>query len=248
MDKVKVNFYGSLNKLLPQKKRYKTIQEQLRDTRSIKDLIESMGIPHTEIGKILVNGRSTPLSFRLQGKEVLYIYPAFRDIEDPSADITPPPMPKRFILDVHLGTLAKYMRALGIDTLYENYYSDEEIVDISLSEGRTILTRDRGILKRRSVEYGYLIKSNRSREQLMEIFINFNLLSSVQPFSRCLRCNGLLEVVDKRSIAHELDPLTRKFYSDFFRCSSCKTLYWKGGHWERMSLFIDDFLTQLTSK
>lgn len=245
---VKITFYGYLNNLLPKGRRNKATYGELKDARSIKDLIEAMGIPHTEVGRILVDGKVNPISEQLRGGEDIHVYPAFIDIDNPSEEVTPPSMPKRFILDVHLGTLAKYMRALGIDTLYENYYSDEEIVETALREGRTILTRDRGILKRRSVEYGYLVKSNRSREQLMEVFINFDLLPSVQTFSRCLRCNGSLEAVEKEDIDHELDPLTRKFYHDFFRCTSCKGLYWKGGHWERMKVFIDEFLTQLTSK
>ena len=157
-------------------------------------------------------------------------------------------MPKRFILDVHLGILAKYMRALGIDTLYENYYSDEDIVEIALSEGRTILTRDRGILKRKAVKYGYLVKSSKSKRQLKEVFINFDLLSSTLPFSRCMRCNGLLKPVAKKDLVNELDPLTEKYYNEFFRCSSCENLYWKGGHWERMRLFIDEFFNELNGR
>ena len=248
MRKVSVTFYGYLNKLLPRDRRDKPIYGELKDSRSIKDLIEAMGIPHTEVGRILVGGSTSPISAQLMGGEDIHIYPAFIDLDQPLGETTPPPMPKKFILDVHLGTLAKYMRALGIDTLYENYYSDEEIVETALREGRTILTRDRGILKRRSVKDGYLVKSNKSREQLMEIFINFDLLPSVDIFSRCLRCNGPLEEVAKKEIDHELDPLTRKFYHEFFRCTSCRGLYWKGGHWERMSLFIHDFLTQLATK
>ena len=248
MKEVKISFYGYLNDLLPKFRRNKVICEELKDSRSIKDLIEALGPPHTEVGRILVDGRAVTDSLQLTGGEEIHVYPAFIDIDKPLDDTTPPPMPKRFILDVHLGTLAKYMRALGIDTLYENYYSDEKIVETALREGRTILTRDRGLLKRRSVEYGYLVKSDRNREQLMEVFINFKILPSVEPFSRCLRCNGPLKAVEKKEIVRELDPLTEKFYSEFFRCTSCGGLYWKGGHWERMSLFIDDFLTQLTSK
>jgi len=231
MKEVKISFYGYLNDLLPKFRRNKVICEELKDSRSIKDLIEALGPPHTEVGRILVGGRAATDSLQLTGGEEIHVYPAFIDIDKPLDDTTPPPMPKRFILDVH-----------------ENYYSDEEIVETALREERTILTRDRGILKRGSVEYGYLVKSDKSREQLMEVFINFKLLSSGRTFSRCLRCNGPLKAVEKKEIVRELDPLTEKFYSEFFRCTSCGGLYWKGGHWERMSLFIDDFLTQLTSK
>ncbi len=248
MKDVKITFHGYLNKLLPRGKRDKILKGELKDARSIKDLIEAMGIPHTEVGRILVDGCTNPISAQLRGGEEIQVYPAFIDMDNPSEGLTPPPMPRRFILDVHLGTLAKYMRALGIDTLYENYYSDEEIVEVALREGRTILTRDRGILKRKNVEYGYLIKSNRSREQLTEVFINFDLLPCVRSFSRCLRCNGSLNEIDKKEIAHELDPLTEKFYNEFFRCTSCNSLYWRGGHWERMKVFIEDFLFQLKSR
>ncbi len=248
MKDVRIAFHGYLNKLLPRERRNSALRGELKDDRSIKDLIEAMGIPHTEVGRILVDGSPSTISAQLRGGEEIQVYPAFIDIGSPLEEVTPPPMPRRFILDVHLGTLAKYMRAMGIDTLYENCYSDEEIVETALREERTILTRDRGILKRRRVEYGYLIKSNSSREQLMEVFINFDLLPSVQPFSRCLRCNGPLRKVEKRDIAHELDPLTEKFYNEFFRCISCSSLYWRGGHWERMKVFIEDFLDELRDR
>ena len=243
MDRINIKFYDSLNKLLKKEKRDKELSLELKLRQSVKDLIEALGIPHTEVGMIVIDGKREEFSFILKDGQKIEVYPAFNGVEEPKfQDLID--YPKKFILDVHLGRLAKYLRIFGIDTLYENYYSDEEIVKIALKEGRVILTRDRGILKRRVVRYGYLVKSNESKEQLREMFLNFDLLPNIKLFFRCISCNGIVERVDKEEIIEELEPLTRKYYNEFFRCAMCKKIYWKGGHWERMEEFTVDFLNK----
>jgi len=243
MDRINIKFYDSLNKLLKKERRDKELSLELKLRQSAKDLIEALGVPHTEVGMIVIDGKREEFSFILKDGQKIEVYPAFNDVEEPKFQNLIN-YPKKFILDVHLGRLAKYLRIFGIDTLYENYYSDEEIVKIALKEGRVILTRDRGILKRRVVRYGYLVKSNESKEQLREIFLNFDLLPKIKPFFRCISCNGIVERVDKEEIIEELEPLTRKYYNEFFRCTMCKKIYWKGGHWERMEEFTVDFLNK----
>jgi len=243
MDRINIKFYDSLNKLLKKDKRDKELSLELKLRQSVKDLIEAQWIPHTEVGTIIIDGKKEEFSFILKDGQEIEVYPAFNDVEEPKFQNLIN-YPKKFILDVHLGRLAKYLRIFGIDTLYQNYYSDEEIVETALKEGRVILTRDRGILKRRVVRYGYLIKSNESKEQLREIFLNFDLLPEIKPFLRCISCNGIVERVDKEEIIEELEPLTRKYYNEFFKCTMCKKIYWKGGHWERMEEFADDFLNK----
>jgi len=242
MKTVTIRFYGSLNKLIPKNKE-QWLTCPLRDSRSVKDVVESLGIPHTEIGRVLVDGGGVSSSRNLLPGEKVEIFPAFIDVEEVIQGITPPSMPCKFILDVHLGTLAKYLRALGIDTLYDSSYEDEEIASISLRENRTILTRDRGILKRKEVVNGYLIRSQKTMIQLKEVFINFP--PEVKVFSRCMKCNGMLVSVSKAEILHTLAPLTRNYYNEFYRCSSCETIYWKGGHWERMNRSLETFLSDL---
>ena len=189
MGRINIKFNDSLNKLLKKDKRDCELSLELKLRQSVKDLIEAQGIPHTEVGMIVIDGKRE-------------------------------------------------------EFLYQNYYSNEEIVERALTEGRVILTRDRGILKRRVVRYGYLIKSNDSKEQLREIFLNFDLLPEIKPFLRCISCNGIVERVDKKEIIEELEPLTRKYYNEFFRCTMCKKIYWKGGHRERVEEFVDDFLNK----
>ncbi|MCS5422541.1 MULTISPECIES: Mut7-C RNAse domain-containing protein [Psychrilyobacter] len=244
MDRINIKFYDSLNKLLKKDKRGKKLSLELKLRQSVKDLIEAQGIPHTEVGMIIIDGKKEEFSFILKDGQEIEVYPAFNHVEEPKFQNLIN-YPKKFILDVHLGRLAKYLRIFGIDTLYQNYYSDKEIVETALKEGRVILTRDRGILKRRVVRYGYLIKSNDSKEQLREIFLNFHLLPEIKPFLRCISCNGILERVSKGEIMEELEPLTRKYYNEFLRCTMCKKIYWKGGHMERMEEFADKFLCSL---
>ncbi len=243
MDRINIKFYNSLNKLLKKERRNKELSLELKLGQSVKDLIEAQGIPHTEVGVIVIDGKRVKSSYILKDGQKIEVYPAFNDLDEPKFQNFRN-YPKKFILDVHLGKLAKYLRIFGIDTLYENYYSDEEIVKTALKEGRVILTRDRGILKRRVVKYGYLIKSDKSKEQLREIFLNFDLLPEIKPFFRCISCNGILEEVNKEEIIGDLEPLTRKYYSEFFRCTVCKKNYWNGGHRERMEEFVDDFLKE----
>lgn len=242
MKTVTIRFYGSLNKLIS-KNKDQWITCPLRDSRSIKDITESLGVPHTEIGNILVDGACVSFSRNLFPGERVEVFPAFIDVEEVIQVITPPSMPSRFILDVHLGTLAKHLRALGVDTLYDSSYEDEEIVRISLRENRTILTRDRGILKRKEIVNGYLIRSQKTMIQLKEVFINFT--PEVKAFSRCMKCNGVLTSVPKSEILHALAPLTRDCYNEFYKCRSCDSIYWKGGHWERMKHSLDTFLSDL---
>lgn len=147
--------------------------------------------------------------------------------------------PIKFILDVHLGRLARWLRMLGFDTLYRNDYDDPEIVTIAGQEGRTILTRDLGIMKRRAVTRGYHVQSTEPREQLDEVLTRYQLRNQIKPFHRCIVCNGLLQTVPKEAILSELEPKTILYYEDFFQCADCRKIYWRGSHFERMTAFIN---------
>ncbi len=154
----------------------------------------------------------------------------------------------KFILDVHLGKLARWLRMLGFDTLYRNDYDDPEIVAIANQEGRTILTRDLGIMKRRAVTRGYHVQSTKPQEQLQEVLTNYQLYDQIQPFHRCIVCNGLLHTVDKAAILDQLEPKTIRYYQEFFRCEQCHHIYWRGSHFERMTTFIDELITNDQSR
>ena len=148
----------------------------------------------------------------------------------------------RFILDVHLGKLAKSLRLFGFDTFCDTGLDDREIIRFSLSEKRIILTRDKDLLKSRDVTDGFRILSQSPEEQLKEVFIRFDLKSQINPFTRCTECNGLLETVPKEEIIHRLHPKTREYYFNFKKCPGCDRIYWEGSHYERMRIYIDSVI------
>lgn len=147
--------------------------------------------------------------------------------------------PIKFILDVHLGRLARWLRMLGFDVLYRNDYDDPEIVAIAGREARTILTRDLGIMKRRAVTRGYHVQSTKPQEQLHEVLTRYKLHDQIKPFHRCIVCNGLLDPVPKEAVIKQLEPKTILYYDDYFQCADCRKIYWRGSHFERMTTFIN---------
>jgi uncharacterized protein len=151
-------------------------------------------------------------------------------------------LPLKFILDVHLGKLARLLRLLGFDVWYDNQYLDKEIINLIKIEQRIVLTRDIGLLKQRAVVWGYWLRSQNSFRQLEEVFDRYQLKKSVQPFSRCLLCNGLLHTVQKINVLNLLPSRTQLFYNEFFQCQDCKKVYWKGSHYERMLQQVKDFI------
>ncbi len=174
------------------------------------------------------------------------MYPAFESIDlGPLGGMQPePPSEPRFVLDVHLGRLAAHLRMLGLDTLYRNDYADEELAQISSAEQRIVLTRDRGVLKRSIVVYGYYVRETDPEQQLIEVIRRFNLTRFVRPFHRCLHCNGLLEPVDKEKIADRLEPRTQQYFHEFHLCTNCGKIYWKGSHYDRMQRLIEQIAGQ----
>lgn len=213
---------------------------------SIKDMIEALGVPHTEVDLILVDGRSVDFDYLVQDGDRVSVYPVFESIDiTPLVRVRPRPLREpRFVLDTHLGRLAAYLRMLGFDTLYWNDAPDEILVHVSSQQGRILLTRDRGLLKRAEVTHGYCVRDSNPREQLLEVLRRFDLFDAVSPFRRCIRCNGSLEPVSKEAISHRLPPKTRQYYDEFRICQGCDQVYWKGSHYQRMQQFIESVLAQ----
>ncbi|MBN1159067.1 MAG: Mut7-C ubiquitin/RNAse domain-containing protein [Bacteroidales bacterium] len=237
-------FYEELNDFLQGERRKALFPYAFSGNPSVKFAIEALGVPHTEVDLILVNGRSVDFSYKLNHGDTVSVYPVFESI-----DITPvqhlhekPLRNTRFILDVHLGRLTKYLRLCGFDSLYRNDFSDTELIERARDEKRIILTRDRELLKNKGVIRGYWLRSQNPGEQVKEVFERFGLKNNVQPFSRCMECNGVLEEVSKESILSELEPGTRKCYHDFRRCRGCGKIYWKGAHYERMVRFVEEMI------
>lgn len=240
MKQMQIRFYEELNDFLPPEKKKKRFVHEFRGNPSVKDLVESLGVPHTEIDFILVNGKSVGFGYKLSDNDVISVYPVFEsfDISDVQRLRPEPLREPKFILDVHLGKLARYMRMFGLDTLYKNDYTDEVIVKISLEERRTILTRDFGILKRSEVTHGYYVRNTDPLEQAKEIIERFQLRKKLKPFSRCIVCNSLFEKTTKKSVINLIPEQVKMNCDDFFVCSGCKKIYWKGTHFDKMSKTI----------
>jgi len=233
-------FYAELNTLLPVNDRFQEIAQVFKGSQTVKHLIESLGIPHTEIDLILVNGNPVDFSFIPMEGDHISVYPVFESF-DILTLIRLRPIPlrdSRFVLDGHLGRLAAYLRMLGFDSLYRNDFSDEELAQISENEKRILLTRDRGLLKRSKVTHGFLLTPRDPRQQLLAVIHRFDLVSSFKPFARCLACNGILENVSKEAVVNLLEPRTKQYFEKFKQCADCGKIYWKGSHYERMLGFI----------
>lgn len=240
MKKITLRFYEELNDFLPLKKRKISFDIAISGTPSIKDIIESQGVPHTEVDLILVNGKSVRFTYKLKGGEEISVYPVFE-----SFDISPvqklrsrPLRHPKFVLDVHLGVLAKYMRMLGFDVRYQNDYSDAQIIDISLKERRAILTRDLGILKHTRVTRGYWVRNTNPVKQIEEIVERFDLKNNIKEFSRCIRCNLLLKPVEKKKVLNRIPPKVKAAKQEFYYCRKCDKVYWKGTHYDKMNELI----------
>jgi hypothetical protein len=234
-------FYAELNDFLPPERRFAEFAYSFLDATTVKDRIESFGVPHTEVDLILVNGNSVDFAYRVQDGDRIAVYPVFEAF-DISGLTRLRPLPlrdPRFVLDVHLGRLAAYLRMLGFDVLYWNQCTDERLADISRGERRSLLTRDVGLLKRGAVTHGCYIRATKPRQQLLEVVRRFDLASLIEPFSRCLRCNTLLAHADKEQVRQQLPAQVALLHDEFLRCPDCGRAYWKGGHFRRMSQWID---------
>lgn len=244
MISVSFRFYAELNDFLPQDRRQDEFTQAVDWHTSIKHAIESLGVPHTEVDLILVNGNPVDFSYLLEEDDRVSVYPVFESMDIQSASpLRPEPLREtRFILDTHLGKLAAYMRMLGFDTLYQNNRSDEALANISSRENRILLTRDRGLLKRKIVTRGYILRSSDPKEQVVEVLRRLDLLSQIAPFSRCLCCNQLLMPVEKEEIIDQLQPDTIATQNEFLLCTNCGRLYWKGSHYNRMQAMIAKFI------
>ncbi len=225
-------FYAELNEFIKPRPDGTAFPYRFDGAPAVKDAIEALSVPHTEVDLILVNGVSVPFAHPLHDGDRVAVYPVFEGLDIAGLTrLRPAPLRNpKFICDVHLGKLARRLRVLGFDTAYSNVADDPAIIAQALAERRIILTRDRGILKQRVVEHGCLVRSDRVAEQVVEVLDRFNLRRLVRPFSRCVRCNALLEAVDKREIEDELLPMTRQHGRNFHRCSGCGKLYWRGAH------------------
>jgi hypothetical protein len=188
----------------------------------------------------MVNEQSVDFNYLVQSGDVILVHPARPQLDRLSGlfrggKLTIEP---RFILDNHLGKLAAYLRMFGFDAAYCNDYQDDELAQVTVDRNRILLTRDRQLLMRKTIRYGYLIRSLDPEYQVLELFRRFDLTGQMTPFHRCLRCNRHLKPIEKEAILHRLQPLTKKYFQEFHICTGCQQVYWKGSHYERMERLI----------
>jgi uncharacterized protein with PIN domain len=235
-------FYEELNDFLRPELRKRTFSHGFNGTPAVKDVIEAIGVPHAEVDLVLIDGESVDFARRLRDGDRVAVYPVFERFDSaPLARLRPRPLRRtRFVLDVHLGTLARYLRLLGFDTLYRNDYDDHQIVRLAHDQSRIILTRDKGVLKHAAVARGRWIRHTRPIEQLRETLAAFDLAGSARPFTRCAVCNGSLRPLARRSVASLVPPRVRERHDQFARCTLCGRIYWPGTHTMRIRKALQD--------
>ncbi len=234
-------FYEELNDHLPEEARKQAFAYEFTGRPSVKNSIQAIGIPQSEVDLILVDGNPVDFDYQMQGGEKISVYPVFESLDiSPVAKLRPEPLREtRFIVDVNLGKLAQKLRLLGFDTLFRNDFDDDEIIEISLREKRIILTRDKGILKQNAVTHGYFLRSDDPKKQLKEVIERLQLHQKFRPFSRCTACNSSLEQVEKSSLKNRITEDTLQYYNEFWQCTGCGKIYWQGSHFRHILDWIE---------
>ena len=236
MGQITLYFYGRLNDFLRDQLAEGLMTYTFTHKTALKHVIEVLGVPHPEVGRIELDGQILGLDYAVQDGDTIYIHPL------EAGDHQYPADGPRFILDNHLGKLADYLRLLGFDVIYAQDWPDEKIAGYAHDEDRILLTRDRGLLKRKIVTDGYCVRADDPERQLEEVVEQYRLNQYVTPFQRCPRCNGKLIPVAKDQIIDQLLPLTRKYYNEVTQCQSCGKVYWKGSHFQHMQDLFKPYL------
>lgn len=239
-------FYEELNDFLAPLLRKRDIDYRCARAASVKNAIEALGVPHTEVELILVNGESVDFSYQVREGDSVSVYPKFESFDiQPLLKVRDAPLRDvRFVADAHLGGLARLLRMLGFDTLYSNGISDEEIRDLAQAEGRIVLTRDRELLKRREITHGCYVHTLKPNQQLREVMQRLQLEATARPFTLCLHCNWPLSPVEKGAVLPRLPEKVAVHYQTFTTCTRCERVFWQGSHWQRMRAMLADHLTE----
>lgn len=234
--------HGALRALGPRPREDAGVGRPIAPGQTVKDAVEALGVPHTEVELILADGRPVGFDHLVGNGERIDVHGVDRPPELAHLPGLAParPAPPRFVVDGHLGRLARYLRMLGFDTLYDPRAADDALAQTAANELRILLTRDRGLLKRSIVAHGHLVGDDEPRRQLADVVERFRLREQVAAFSRCIRCNGRIEPVDRAAVLEILagEPRTLASFDAFGRCAECGAVYWQGSHFERMSELV----------
>lgn len=238
---IEVRAYAELNDFVAAPLRGHAVRRPFKPHQSVKDVLEAMGIPHTEVDLILVNDAARGFDYRPVSGDRVAAYPVFEALDiGPTGRLRPVPLrDPRFVVDVNLGRLAWLLRLFGFDVWWSNDADDQTLAEISGAQRRILLTRDRGLLKRRAVTHGLFVRPDDPEEQAVAVIRRLDLERRLAPLSRCMRCNGMLAPVAKEDVIDELEPLTREHYDDFSRCTHCGRIYWPGSHHAKLVALVE---------
>lgn len=227
-----LRFYAELKDFLGDATTNGSVVRDFDVAPAVKDLIESCGVPHTEVELITVEGKSIDFTYRVQDGDIISVYPVFESFDiSPIVLVRPEPLRiMRFVADNHLAKLARFLRLVGYDTAHDPGWDDPDLVEISTHSDRILLTRDIELLKHGVLTHGYFVRSTEPKAQLEEVVRRFHLESHLRPYTRCMKCNGLLRPATKPSVEGEVPSRTFESVDDYWRCSSCAKVYWRGSH------------------
>jgi hypothetical protein len=238
---VQLNFHGDLDFFVQSRAHGHSIERSLTEKTSVKDVIEACGVPHPEVDLILVNEQAVDFDYPISDEVLIEIYPlktASPEFKEKRLQIV---RICSFVLDGHLGKLARDLRLLGFDVAYDPEAEDRKLLRVMQREDRALITRDRRLLMHRVVKTGYFPRSQKADEQTVEVIRRFDLLGFIAPFTRCLRCNALLRKVSKAEVVETLEPLTKVYYEQFRRCTGCGQVYWAGSHFSKLQKRLEKF-------
>ena len=245
---VRLTFHGDLAFFLKSQAGNKILERRLGEKASVKDVIESCGVPHPEVDLILVNGQPVDFSHILERDEGVEVYPVQSQPTLFHENRLQVHHLKKFLADGHLGKLARDLRLLGFDVVYDRDAQDRQLLAVMKIDNQALLTRDRWLLMHKVVRHGYYPRSQDAAEQTIEVMRRFDLFSVIAPFTRCLRCNALLEKVEKAEVIEKLEPLTRIHYEQFRRCTGCRRIYWPGSHFDKLRTRIEGICAMLAAE
>ncbi len=250
MYRVTIRFYEELNDFLPAADRKRDIDFEFRGRRSVKDLIESFGVPHVEVDLILVNGESVDFTRIVADGDRISVYPVFETLDIGTVTRLRPDTLRdpRFVLDVHLRKLSRHLRLLGFDVDYHPDRDDNALADISEREGRILLSRDRQLMMRKKVSRGMYVRNTDPEKQVTEVLVRLHLREACRPFTRCVECNDMIDGLDvsgwePAEIAARIPPGVYSWCREYYRCRGCGRIYWKGSHYEKMRKRVEGILT-----
>lgn len=243
-------FYEELNDFLARPLRARAFSCVCARAATTKHMIEALGVPHTEVELIIVNGESVGFDRMLEDGDRVAVYPKFEALDiSPLLRVRERPLRNvRFVADAHLGGLAQLLRLAGFDTLYDNHFADAEIEALANAEARIVLTRDRELLKRRTITHGCYVRALKPQAQLREVIDRLDLAGSVRAFRLCLSCNAPLHRIDKAQAVGRAPEGVLERHSQFVTCDVCRRVFWEGSHWKRMRTLIDSLVPEQGSQ